>query len=202
MSKHHHSPGVFDVSKPGKSAPTPASKPIITGHRPMAADPTLRRDPMTRPTSVPIKFAGESSKPEESNVEVKHTSEAIINPPNNSFQLSEIEETPVGSTVASSVDTGSQEEENAGFSAVLATHKADDPVGLANTAPEKDKKLAGIDATTPSYSAVDSLMDEAKNHEDNKPDEEKIPLPAEREVTHIPQVSSAIKKTQKNWRQA
>lgn len=63
-------PPVFDVSKPGESAPHPNSKPIIVGHKPM-----IKNDPM---------MAEEDSKDESSEApakQLKPKREAVIEPP-------------------------------------------------------------------------------------------------------------------------
>jgi hypothetical protein len=195
-----YNPGVFDVSKPGKAAPSPYSKPIITGHTPMTADPTLRHEgSLIRPTSVPVQFDGEPAGHEESKVEVKNNNAAHVTPANDAFQFSE-PETPANAPVSPPSDSGNQEVENAGLSAILATNKADDPVGLANTShQDHDKKENSLGASAPSYSAVDSLMDEEKTHSDKKDHKEEYhQVNTVPDVPHIPQVTEAIKRPKKD----
>lgn len=43
---------VFDVAKPGKSGPSPTSKPVIVGHKSMIEDPMVKKD------SIPVTDAG------------------------------------------------------------------------------------------------------------------------------------------------
>jgi hypothetical protein len=195
MAKHSN-PGVFDVSKPGKSAPSPSSRPIITGHKPITTDPTLRSgSTLSRSSSVPIRFDDEHHD-EENKVEVKSHSEPQLAPSNDSLQFTE-QETPLATSNPSSpADSNPQEVENAGLSAILATNKADDPVGLANTSQEHEKKEDNLgNAMAPSYSAVDSLMDEEKSHSYKETHEqENQNVGHDSEVLHVPQITDAIKK--------
>ena len=54
--KKDTSPGVFDVSRPGKSAPSSSSKPIIVTNRPLLQDPMMSKDePKAEPADQPTK---------------------------------------------------------------------------------------------------------------------------------------------------
>lgn len=65
-------PPVFDVSKPGETAATPTSRPIIVGHKVM-----VKKDPM-----VSSEASDEDSKPtEEAPSKLVHKKETTIKPP-------------------------------------------------------------------------------------------------------------------------
>jgi hypothetical protein len=49
---------VFDVAKPGKTGPSPTSRPVIVGHQPPATDPMMR--PEAKPISVRDDSGGDS----------------------------------------------------------------------------------------------------------------------------------------------
>jgi hypothetical protein len=66
-------PPIFDVSKPGKTAASPTSKPVIVGHGAM-----VKNDPMV---SSPDDEA-EAENQKEEKVEVRHKREATIKPIN------------------------------------------------------------------------------------------------------------------------
>lgn len=44
----------FDIAPPGKAAPSPTSKPVITGNRPQAQDPVLYQSPLATAASPAI----------------------------------------------------------------------------------------------------------------------------------------------------
>ncbi len=193
-------PGVFDVSRPNKVPPSPTSRPVITGRQSsMASDPMVREasSPMNH-TPVPVQFHPDS-EPDEHKVEVKSAAASLASGEN--FGFSPTVEPPANSTPPPP-DNSTQEVENAGLSAILATNKADDPVGLATGNPD-DKKPPDVkdDINSPSYSAVDSLLSE----ENAKTGSNEVPRPATTEVPplNIPQLTDAViskpKSGQRKW---
>jgi len=73
---------VFDVARPGRTAPEPTSKPVIVGHRPTLSDPMMKDD--NHPTdfgteSEPTKISVQDDGPDEHDAEFKP--ELVIQPP-------------------------------------------------------------------------------------------------------------------------
>jgi hypothetical protein len=133
---------LFDVAKPGKSAPNTTSRPIIVGHAPM-----IKRDPMMREDPDPVEKA--PGQVEENAVVVK-SHEKKISP------LSAPDEPATGN--AKDVDTAQVDiPETADAEASLNLNDA--PASGEKEAPRSDEKTSNTDSENAPDSAPDTKND-------------------------------------------
>lgn len=104
---------VMDVHKPGKTAPSASSRPVIVGHGPTIQDPMVKGDSNMKP---------EENQSEEHKVEVKRTSPKVIKPLSSTDEIAKEATTAAETTVANipsevttSVDAPAEPDADASF---------------------------------------------------------------------------------------
>lgn len=157
--KSHDKPQVFDVSKPGRSTPSPTSRPIIVNHRPVA-DATMLANSNPETVShttksvVPIEVSAHEADTSETPAKDEHnnpsmpagldlsdiqaplTPSAPVEPtagavgPISGSQASATDSSPADNPSVAAESTAPPE--LGALPAELAAPEADDPVGLSN----------------------------------------------------------------------
>jgi hypothetical protein len=160
---------VFDVSKPGKSAPNASSRPIIVGHKimqdPMVSSDNKEEDPEQK-VDVRVSSSGKSVAPPSS-------SKAVIEPSSEEKEkpdpVSGNEKKPEGANSEEQTDekpeTDSAETEGAGVEESPAAEKEDSSAvvdAVVEQADSKKKKDEMSEQDKAKQEAINELIDQKK----------------------------------------
>lgn len=136
---------VFDVAKPGKSAPDATGRPIIVGHKPMIQDPMVN--------STAENSASEESASKEEKAPVTRSTKKIV-------PLSEPEETPSAEKAV---------KEDAAEDAASQEPASTEPANKPSEAPDEE---AADKPETDESAAVDALANQAVRRKEGELTEE------------------------------